>query len=356
MEGTTPTVPKTMKAIPFPKVCKADDLEITDWPTPEITADDEVIIQVKAFGLNFADIMARKGQYDDAPKGAFVPGYECSGIVAAIGSKVTNCKIGDKVIGGTFNFGSYAQYAKTISDAILPLPEGWTFAQGAGVTVTFITAYHAFFATGWLFPGDKVLIHACAGGVGLAAVQIAKHLQLEIFGTCGSEEKVKFLKERGVHHPINYRTSDFEVEVSKITNKEGVDLIIDSVAGKYLKKDIHILRPYGKLVGIGASKLTDRSFTKTFSIISDVVSMTTMNSIALMLGSKSFVGVNMKRIADVRKDVVRREFAELYKLFLSGTLKPEVQTEWSWTEVVKAHQMLESRGSTGKIVLTIPDS
>jgi len=201
-----------------------------------------------------------------------------------------------------------------------------------------------------------VLIHACAGGVGLAAVQIAKHLQLEIFGTCGSDEKVKFLKERGVDHPINYRTQDFEVEVSKITKQEGVDLIIDSVAGSYFKKDINILSPYGKLVGIGASNLSDRSITKAFSVISDVISMTTMNSISLMIGSKSFIGVNMKRIADRKKNIVRKELQELYKLFLSGVLKPEVQTEWTWAEVVKAHQLLESRGSTGKIVLTIPDA
>jgi len=111
MEGSTPTIPKMMKAIPFLKACKAEELKIMDWPTPEITAD-EVLIQVKAFGLNFADISARKGQYGDAPPNAYVPGYECSGIVVAIGSKVDNVKIGDKVIAGTFNFGSYLNMQK----------------------------------------------------------------------------------------------------------------------------------------------------------------------------------------------------------------------------------------------------
>jgi len=244
--------------------------------------------------------------------------------------------------------------AKLFQEGVMPLPESWSFSQGAGVIVTGLTAYHALFGTGTIEPGDRVLIHACAGGVGLAAVQLALHAKCEIFGTCGSEEKVKLLKEKGVHHPINYRTSDFEVEVQKITKGEGVDIVIDSVGGTYFKKDIKILRANGRVVGIGASVASDRSLLKAFSLVSDVISMTTLNGIQLLLGSKSFCGVNVKQLADHKRSLLAREGRELEKLYNSGIIKSDIHTELPWTEIGKGHQMLENRQSTGKIVMIIP--
>jgi len=348
-------LPARMKAIPFTAVCKPEQLVITDWDTPKITADDEVIIEVRSFGLNFADISARKGQYNAAPPFPYVPGYEVSGIAVAIGAKVTTVKLGDKVIAGTFNFGGYAQYAKTIEAGVMQLPSGWSFAQGASVLVNYGTAYHALYASGWILPGDKVLIHAAAGGVGLALIQLCKLEKCEIFGTCGSDEKIKLLREKGVEHPINYRTSDFEVEVKKLTNNKGVDIIFDSVGGHYFKKDLKVLQANGRLIGFGASALSDRSIGRAFSIIGDVVSMSTISSIDLMLTSKSFVGVNIKEIADKKPLALERTLQALVKLFNDGTLKTEILTELPWTEISKAHQLLEGRQSTGKFVLTIPE-
>lgn len=244
------SVPERMKAIPFLKASeKTDNLKIIDWSTPKI-ATNEVLIRVRAFGLNFADIFARKGQYDDAPPFPCVVGYEVSGEIVQVGSECNEFHIGQKVIAFT-DFGGYAQYAKARKEVIISLPESWTYSQGAAIAVTFATAYHSLFNTGVVLPGSKILIHAAAGGVGLALVQLATHAKLEIFGTCGSDDKVKLLQDKGVQHPINYRKHDFEQEVKRITKGEGVDIIVDSVGGNYFKKDLNILAANGRVIGIG---------------------------------------------------------------------------------------------------------
>jgi len=346
-------IPKKMKAIPYlENTPDPNNLKIMEVDVPTV-GDDEVLVQVKAFGLNFADIWARKGQYSAAPPYPWVPGYEVSGIVAALGKNVDHVKVGQKVIAGCFQFGGYAQYARTIKEGVLPLPEEWTYAQGASIVVTFLTAWHALTQTGVINEGDRVLIHAAAGGVGLAAVQIATHFKCEIFGTCGSDEKCNLLKEKGVQHPINYRTKDFEVEIKKITNGEGVDLILDSVGGSYMKKELNILRANGRVVGIGASSLSDRTIGNLFSIVSSVISMNTFSVINLMLQSKGFYGVNMKVIADTRRPLLKKELDDLMELFKKGILKPDIIQELPWTQIAKGHDLLENRKSTGKIIMIV---
>jgi len=346
-------IPTKMKAIPFLETMNDPTvMKIMEWDVPKID-ENEVLIQVKAFGLNFADISARKGQYNDAPPYPWVPGYEVSGIVAAVGSNVDHVKVGDKVIAGTFRFGGYAQYAKTLKEGVMHLPKGWTFAQGASVIVNFITAWHALTQTGSIFPGDRVLIHAAAGGVGLAAIQVAQHLKLEVFGTCGSADKVAFLKEKGIKDPVNYRSSDFETEIKRLTNNEGVDIVLDSVAGNYLKKDMNILRANGRIVGIGAAALNDRSLGNIISFLGGVISMSTFSTIDLLLGSKGFYGVNMKVISEHKRPLLKKEFEELMSLFDQGILKPDLIQELPWDQVAKGHQLLESRKSTGKIVMIV---
>lgn len=175
-----------------------------------------------------------------------------------------------------------------------------------------------------------------------------------MYGTCGSEEKVKFLKEKGVNHAINYSTSDFEAEIKKLTNGEGVDLIIDSIGGTYFKKDLNILRPYGRVVGCGASTATDRSGLKSLALIPQVISMVTHNSIDMMLGSKGFIGLNMKRIADKKPQLVSKMCREVIRLIEDGDITPDKPAEYNWTDIAKVHHLLENRKTTGKIVMIIP--
>jgi NADPH2:quinone reductase len=346
------SIPKTMKAVGLKKPTKPEELQVTDgWPVPTLK-DTEILIKVHAFGLNFADVSARKGQYDDAPPFPFIPGYEASGVVVQIGKDVKNFQIGDRVFALT-DFGGYGSYCKSREDATAKLPNDWEFAQGAAILVVFVTAYHSLFNTGLLQPGDRVLIHACAGGLGLASLQLALHAKCEVFGTCGSDEKVELIKKKGVHHAINYTTQQYADEVKKITNGQGVDVILDAVGGSNFKKDLSILRPNGRCVGLGASAFNDRSITRAGSLVTGVFSMLTLSSIDLMLGSKSFVGVNLKRLADNKPQIVVAALTELLKLFQSGALTLDPPTTYPWEKIGEAHQLLESRKTTGKLVMLV---
>jgi len=309
-------------------------------------------VRVHAFGLNFADVSARKGQYQDAPPFPFIPGYEVSGEVVAVGKDVTRFTKGDKIL-SLVDFGGYAQYTKAREEASAHLPSHWSYAQGASILVVYVTAYHSLFNTGLLLPGDRVLIHACAGGLGLATLQLAIHAKCETFGTCGSSEKIELIKKKGVNHAINYTTQDFAEEVKRITKGEGVDVILDAVGGSQFKKDLEILRSNGRCIGLGASSTIDRSLSKTPSLMGGVFSMLTLSSIHLMLGSKAFIGVNIKSIADNKPAIVVRAVSELMKLFESGELTLESPTEYPWEKIDEAHHLLETRKTTGKIVMIV---
>jgi len=354
--NTTSSTSSTKKnqAIPFLRANQTTpQLTVRDWPYPEFKAN-ELIIRVYAFGVNFADVVARKGQYDAAPPFPFVPGYEVAGIVVEKGSEVTRFEIGDRVAALTA-FGGYSRYAVAQNEGVTKIPKEWTFVQAASIPVSYLTAYYALHMTGPVRPGDRVLIHACAGALGQACTQLALASKCEVFGTCGSDEKAKLLKEKGIQHVINYRTHDFETEVKRLTNNEGVDITIDSVGGSYFKKDFNITRPCGRVVGVGASAMTDRSFSKMFSLIPQVLSMISLSSIDMMLNSKSFCGVNMKIVADKKPKVLEYCWNEVIENFTSGKLSFEPATELPWTEIGKALDQLEHRQTTGKIVLLIPE-
>jgi len=274
--------------------------------------------------------------------------------VEELGEEVTKFQKGQRVM-AALEFGGYAQYAKAREDGTVLLPENWSYSKGASVLVVFVTAYHSLFHTGLILPGDRVLIHSCAGGVGQAALQLALHAKCEVFGTCGSDEKIKLLKEKGVHHPINYSTQDFEDEIKRITSGEGVDIILDAVGGSAFKKDINVLRPNGRVIGFGAASTVDRSITKTFSLIGAVISMMTISSIDMMMGSKSFVGVNLKRLTDAKPKIFLQALTEVMALFEKGVITADEPTEIPWEDIGKAHKLLESRKTTGKLVGVIID-
>jgi len=340
-----------MKAIPFQRASDSLALKIEDWPEPK-PAPNEILIEVKAFGLNFADIVARKGQYNDAPKFPFVPGYEVSGIVRQIGAEVKNFKIGDEVLALTL-FNGYAELAVADERAAAKKPATLTFADAASIPVNFLTAYHSLFETGSLMKNAKVLIHAGAGGVGLAAIQMAKNHGCTIFATAGSEKKLALLSEYGVDYPINYQTTDFEREVIRLAGGKNIDVVLDSVGGSYFKKDLNLLRPHGRVVGFGAAALTERNIFALPSILPQVISMVTLSMIDLMLNSKGFYGVNMLRVAKDNPELLNYEMKAIMDMFAAKKLKTVISRQLSWKQIGDAHHMLESRSSTGKIVLMV---
>jgi len=353
--STSSELPTKMKAIVFTKtLTEPKGIEIIEWPMPKPKAS-EVLIKVKCFGLNFADTLARKGQYGDAPAYPYVPGYECSGVVVELGDGVTKLKKGDRVMAFTGNFGSYAQYAVSNEGGCALIPVKMSFAEAASIPVVFATAYHCLCGVGPSQKGDKVLIHAAAGGVGLAAVQIAKLNGLVVFGTASSPEKIKLLQDDyKVDHVINYRQNDFVTEIQRIeaTTDGCIDIILDSIGGSYFKKELPLLRYGGRLVGYGASAVSDRSMSKVVSLVSNVVSMLTFSTVDLMLNSKSFIGVNMKKFGEAKPNVVAEYLSKIIELFTAEKLRTIVK-EYSWEEISTAHRDIESRHTSGKLVLRV---
>jgi len=253
-------------------------------------------------------------------------------------------------------FGCYAQYATAPEAGVAVIPASMTFSDAASIPVVYATAYHCINGVGPVCKGEKVLIHAAAGGVGLAAVQFAKMNGLIVYGTSSSPEKAKLLQDEfQVDHVINYKTHDFVTEVQRIegTKEPCIDYVLDSIGGTYFKAELPLIKPGGRLVGYGASAVSDRSIGNTLSLVSNVFSMFTFNTIDLLLGAKSFVGVNMKRFAEERPQVVAEYLTKIVELFASGKLKTHVSKVYDWVDVNQAHKAIESRGTTGKLVLRV---
>lgn len=318
--------------------------EIRDVEKPKIN-DDQVLIKVQAFGLNFADIMARQGNYQDCPPLPAIIGYDVVGVVEEIGKNVDNVKPGDYVTAMT-RFGGYAEYAVTDYRACAKLPNDYPLGKATALTTQYCTAYYCFEEMMTLFEGDKVLIHAAAGGVGTALVQLAKLKGCKIFGTAGSDEKLDYLRKLGVDYPINYRTQDFETEVRKIVGEGGLDAVFDPVGGSSAKKGYKLLGSGGRLLLFGASDMTDAN---VFQKIGTATGFGFYSPIEFMMASKAIIGVNMLRIADNRPMVLKRCLENVVKMVEQGVLDPTEGKVFPLSQLADAHEFLEKRMSIGKV-------
>ncbi len=334
-----------MKAAVLVKNSSANDsFEIREIDKPK-AEEGQVLIKVEAFGLNFADIMARQGIYQDCPPLPAVIGYDVVGEVVEIGLGVDNVQVGDRVTAMT-RFGAYAEYAITDYRACAKIADAYPVGKATALTTQYCTAYYCLEEMLNLYPGDKVLIHAAAGGVGTALVQLAKHKGCEIFGTAGSAEKLEYLRELGVDHPINYRSSDFEQEVRKLAGDGGLDAVFDPVGGDSVKKGLRLLGSGGRIVLFGASSMTG---TNVFGKISAGLGFGFYHPAEFMMASKSMIGVNMLRIADNRPMVLKRCLEKVVQLVEDGVLDPTEAKVFPIDELAEAHEFLEGRKSIGKI-------
>ena len=334
-----------MKAAVLVKNSSANDsFEIREIEKPK-AEEGQVLIKVEAFGLNFADIMARQGIYQDCPPLPAVIGYDVVGEVVEIGLGVDNVQVGDRVTAMT-RFGAYAEYAITDYRACAKIADAYPVGKATALTTQYCTAYYCLEEMLNLYPGDKVLIHAAAGGVGTALVQLAKHKGCEIFGTAGSAEKLEYLRELGVDHPINYRSSDFEQEVRKLAGDGGLDAVFDPVGGDSVKKGLRLLGSGGRIVLFGASSMTG---TNVFGKISAGLGFGFYHPAEFMMASKSMIGVNMLRIADNRPMVLKRCLEKVVQLVEDGVLDPTEAKVFPIEELAEAHEFLEGRKSIGKV-------
>jgi NADPH:quinone reductase-like Zn-dependent oxidoreductase len=327
-------------------------LQVQERPDPPV-GPGEVRIAVKAAGINFADTMARLGLYPDAPKPPCVMGYEVAGTVESLGDGVSEHAVGDRVIAGT-RFGGQAELVTVPADQALPLSDRLSFEQGAAIPVNYGTAHAALIVMGGLRKGDRVLIHAAAGGVGIAATQIARNVGAEIFGT-SSPSKHDAIRAQGVTHPIDYRNQDFEAETMRITGGEGVDLIIDALGPTSFRKDYRLLRPGGRMVMYGLSEAANERGRDIPAMLKSLAKMPLATipwwkSLALMNENKGVFGLNMLKWWE-REGSLDRVMEPLRADLEEGRLEPVVAEAFPFERAGDAHQFIAERRNVGKVVL-----
>lgn len=321
-----------------------ESFEIREMDKPKV-GEGQVLIKVEGFGLNFADIMARQGNYQDCPPLPAVIGYDVVGEVVELGKGASGVELGDRVTAMT-RFGGYAEYALTDYRACTKIAKEYPLGKATALTTQYCTAYYCFAEMANVIEGEKVLIHAAAGGVGTALVQLAKNNGCEVFGTAGSDFKLDYLKELGVDYPINYRKDDFEEKVKSIVGETGLDVVFDPVGGKSVKKGMKLLGSGGRIVLYGASDMTGANI---FEKIGTGIGFGIYHPAEFMLASKSMIGVNMLRIADNRPMVLKRCLEEVVKLVDQNILDPTIAKVFDVGQLAEAHDYLESRQSIGKV-------
>ncbi len=327
-------------------------LRVEERPEPSVGAG-EVRIAVRAAGINFADLMARTGVYPDAPPTPCVVGYEVAGEIESVGEGVEGHAVGDRVLAGT-RFGGYAERVTVPADQVLPLPEELSFEQGAAFPVNYGTAYAALVIMGGLKPGERVLIHAAGGGVGIAATQVAKNIGAEIFGTA-SPAKHDAIRAQGVDHAIDYRNADFAEEAMRITGGVGLDLIIDAIGPTSFRKDYGILRPGGRLVMYGLSEVQTGEKRDIPAVLRGLARMplATMpwwRSLQMMNENKGVFGLNMLKWWD--DEGLDRVLQPLAAGLAGGEYVPVVAEAFPFERAGDAHRMIGERANVGKVVLT----
>jgi synaptic vesicle membrane protein VAT-1 len=319
-------------------------------PTP---GPGELRISVAAAGLNFAEVAARQGLYPDAPKPPCVVGYEVAGTVDALGPGVDGPAIGTRVLALT-RFGGHASSVVVDARYAFPLPDSMSFAQGAAIPVNYLTAHHMLFVIGCVRPGERVLLHMAAGGVGTAVLQLLQTVEgVTVYGTA-SAPKHDYLRELGCQHPIDYRSLDYAAEVRRLTNGEGVDLVLDALGGGDWKTGWNLLRPAGRLVAFGFANTVGGSSRSLLRLVSQFVRVPRFSPLGAMNDNKGMHGVNMGHLWD-QIDLLRPQIERIVELFEEGIVRPVIHAEVPFSEAARAHGMLEGRQNRGKVVL-IPDS
>lgn len=322
-------------------------LKVQERPDPA-PGPGQVIIDVRAAGLNFADILARQGLYPDGPPKPCVMGYEVAGTVAITGEGVDNSLLGKPVIAMT-RFNGQSERVAVSADQVFAKPESLSFAQAAAVPVNYLTAYALLVAMGGLQAGEAVLIHNAGGGVGLAALDIAKHIGARTFGTA-SPSKHEFLKARGLDYAIDYRTQDWLPVLMQLSENRGVELVIDPIGGAHWKKSYQALRHTGRLGMFGVSTASANGLAGKISMLKAVIRTPWFHPLALLNKNRGVFGLNLGHLWH-EPAKVRSWVSELIKGVDAGWIQPHVDREFSFDEAAAAHTHMESRRNIGKVIL-----
>jgi NADPH2:quinone reductase len=309
-------------------------LRVADQPMPEPGPDD-VVVKVGAAAVNFPDVLTVAGSYQHKPELPFVPGMEGAGEIAAVGSNVTGWRTGDRVIFGV-RPGAFAEYARvrTGGPRLMRLPEGWSWAEGAGFRVAAQTAYHALVHRGAVKKGEVLLVHGAAGGVGLAAVQLGKHLGATVIATGGDDARLAVVKAQGADYVVNYRTGDFVAASRELTAGRGVDVVYDPVGGEVLERSMRAAAYGARLLIVG---FTSGGPSK---LMSNHILIKALSVFGLRAGETL-----------VRQPGLGLDYDELPKLAAQGVMRPHISHRFPMERAADAFRVLLDRQVVGKAVI-----
>ena len=332
------SLPETMTAIEISEFGGPDVLKLATRPVPKPSAND-VLIRVAAAGVNRPDAIQRAGHYPPPPGQSDLPGLEVSGEIVALGDGVEGVSIGDHVCALTPG-GGYAEYCIAPAAHCLPVPDGVSISDAAGIPETSFTVWHNVFQRAYLREGESFLVHGGSSGIGTTAIQLAKALGAAVYTTAGSEVKCAACRDLGADIAINYRDEDWALVLREKTEKRGVDVILDMVGGDYIQKNIDSLAIDGRLSIIAF--LTGATANLTLS--------------RFMVKRQTMTASTLRAQSDASKAAIAFELKEkVWPMFAAGQIKPIIDSKFPLTDAAQAHQRMESSGHIGKIILTVAD-
>lgn len=330
----------------MPKAGSIDNLKLQteELGQPE---PDEVCVKVKAVGLNFADIFAMQGLYSATPEGSFIPGLEFSGEVIAVGGKVEEWKVGDKVMGAT-KFGGYVSHINIHHRYVIPLPDDWSFEEGAGFLVQGLTAYYALTKLGDLQKGMTVLIHSAAGGVGILANRICKKFGAYTIGTVGQENKVGFLRSEEAYDAVILRDNSFSDKLKNALGHRPLHLIMECIGGEILKQGWKIMAPMGRMVVYGNASFSSHSASPNYPrLIWKFLKRPKIDPLRLPTENKSLMGFNLIYLYE-QTDMMHQMLHGLQAL----GLKPQhIGHVYGFEEMHDAIHLFQRGKTVGKVVV-----
>jgi synaptic vesicle membrane protein VAT-1 len=337
-----------MRAVWITRHAGPEALEVRETADPE-PGPGQVRIRVCAAGLNFAEVMAAQGLYPDAPKPPCVVGYEVAGVIDAAGDGTQGHAAGQRVLALT-HFGGHADVVCVPTEQVLPMPDAMSFGEAAAIPVNYLTAYHMLFRVANVRPGERVLVHMAAGGVGTAVLQLCRTVDdLEVFGTA-SAAKHGVLKAEGCAHPIDYHATDYAAEVARLTGGEGVDIVLDPLGGHDWRKGLKLLRPCGRLVAYGFANLASGQRRRPARLVSQMAGIPLLTPLGLMNHNRTISGVNVGHLWG-QVAILREELQAVLTLWDKGSVKPLIDRTYTFTEAATAHRRLLQHQNTGKVVL-----
>ncbi len=335
------------KAYRINKAGSLSNLELIEEELPDPT-DDEVTVEVKAIGFNFADLFALQGLYSATPKGSFIPGLEYSGKVYKKGKNVTDFSIGDDVM-GVIRFGAYTTHLNIDCEHVQKLPHGWSFEEGAAFVVQSLTAYYALLELGKIKEKDTVLVHSAAGGVGIFANRIAKKFNAYTIGTVSSSTKVNFLKAEG-YDKVIVRGDDFKEQLKTALSGKELNIVLESIGGKIFAESFKQLSPTGRIIIYGGAQFMSHSSRPNYlKLLYQFLTRPKVDPLSLSDTNRSLMGFNLIYLWNKPGEMKR-----LIKIILDMNLrKPHVGNIFTFDKLPDALKLFQSGKTIGKVVINI---